>query len=84
MEAAAFFLLIIAIAVIAALGAGVYVLAMRLRASKLDPEEDKVEHTQRHSSDGASAQEERPEHLGVESEQHVRSSRGPYSSLARK
>ena len=71
MEAGAFFLLIVAIAVIAVLGGGVYLLAMRLRGRKLHPEEDKVEHTPRRSSEG-SDRGERPEHLEVESEQHAR------------
>jgi hypothetical protein len=43
MEAGAFFILVLALIVFAALGGGIYVIAMWLRDKQLDPEGDKVE-----------------------------------------
>jgi hypothetical protein len=82
MEAAAFFLLIIALIAIAVVGGIVYAIALRLRSGKLHPAEDKVEGRQpeaqrSHAGEPArdrdgKAEHERPEHAEVESEQHSR------------
>jgi hypothetical protein len=66
MEIGAFFILVIVLVVMAALGGGVYLIAARLRHKQLDPEGDKVE--------GAvhSEQQARPEHVEVDTEQKAR------------
>jgi hypothetical protein len=82
MEAAAFFLLIVALIAIALLGGIVYAIAIRLRSRKLHPAEDKVEGRRPEAQRGRAGESERsrdggpeherPEHAQVESEQHSR------------
>lgn len=67
MEIAAFFILVIALIVLAVLGGGVYAVAMWLRHRQLDPEGDKVEGSGEEAETHA-----RPEHVEVESTQRAR------------
>jgi hypothetical protein len=62
MEVGGFFLLIVILVVLGAVGGGVYLIAARLRQKQLDPEGDKVEGRD-------TADTSRPRHLTVESEQ---------------
>jgi hypothetical protein len=64
MEIGAFFILVIVLMVVAALGGGFYALTMWLRHKQLDPEEDKIEDEPQGRG--------RPEHVEVESEQNAR------------
>jgi hypothetical protein len=72
MEAAAFFLLIVALLVFAAGGTLLAGVALRLRRAKLDPEEDKLERPagEKRQPD-ADAPGRRPEHVRVDSEQRA-------------
>lgn len=71
MEIAAFFILVIALIVLAVLGGGIYLIAARLRQKQLDPEADKVEGPTdgRRSADG---RRDRPEHVELGKEQRTR------------
>lgn len=63
----AFFILLLVLIVVAALGAGVYAITMWLRHGQLDPEGDKVEN----SDEGADARP-RSEHVGHGKAQRAR------------
>jgi hypothetical protein len=65
MEIGAVFILVVLVVVLAVLGGGVFLIAARLRAKKLDPAGDKVEGPPDAES------RDRPEHLEVESEQRT-------------
>jgi hypothetical protein len=65
MEIGAFFLLVVILIVLAAAGGGFFLLAARLRGKQLDPEGNKLKSTE-------PADEPRPEHREVETEQNAR------------
>jgi hypothetical protein len=73
MEIAAFFILVIALIVLAVVGGGVYLIAARLRQKQLDPEADRVEGSAdgRRSADGP-RDRDRPEHVELGKEQRTR------------
>ena len=65
MEFGAAFILVVLLIVLVVLGGGVFLIAARLRARKLDPEGDKVE------GSATAEPRARPEHLEVENEQRT-------------
>lgn len=66
MEIGAFFILVILLVVLAAIGGFIYAIAARLRRKQLDPDGDKVE------GPADAEQRRRPEHVEVENEQRAR------------
>jgi hypothetical protein len=64
MEIGAFFILVVLVLVVLALGGGVLAIATRLRGRQLDPRADKAEHPRQQAEP-----HDRPQHLEVENEE---------------